>query len=277
MRDGSFAMILASALAAGAGCDDPARPAGAGGQPPASPRAASGPFPRRVDGFESGSLADFWRPGGRGGARYELGAIVVSADYARSGKRSARITVKEGDIEQVGDDGMRTERAELDSGNLPLLGRDAWYGFSLLLPTDFPVVDDRLMISQVKQSDVEGSPLLGQRFRAGRHTLTIRPPGAGRSRKTYRLPELRLGRWMDMVYHFRYSPGEDGRIEVWMDGRRVVSYEGSTASAKGTALFYHKLGLYRDRWKAPMTLYVDNYTVGESFDQVDPSRFDQRK
>jgi hypothetical protein len=276
MRGVTFAMILASALAAVAGCDGPARSAEAGGQLPASPRAASGPFPRRVDGFESGSLADFWRPGGRGMARYEVGAIVVSADYARSGKRSARITVKEGDIEQVGDDGMRTERAELDSGNLPLLGRDAWYGFSLLLLPDFPVVDDRLVISQVKQSDVEGSPLLGQRFRAGRHSLTMRLPGAT-SAKTSRLPDLRLGRWMDMVYHLRYSPGEDGRIEVWMDGQRVLSYEGPTASKQGNDRFYHKVGLYRDRWKEPMTLYVDNYTVGESFDQVDPSKFDQRR
>src|SRR5262245_41791279 len=213
--------------------------------------AAAGPIPQRVDGFESGSLADFWRPGSQG--RYEPWSIVISPDYARSGKRSARITVKEGDIEQLGDDGKSTERAEVDSGNLPLLGRDAWHGFSLLLPPDFPVVDNRLVISQVKQSDVEGSPLLGQRFRAGRHTLTIRPPGASGSGKTYRLPDLRLGQWADMVYHIRYSTGEDGRIEVWMDGQRVVSYNGPTASKQGNDRFYHKVGLYRDRWKEPMT------------------------
>jgi hypothetical protein len=242
--------------------------------PPPLPGAERGPIRRLVDGFESGSLADFWRPGNQG--RYEPGAIVISQDYARGGQRSARITVKEGDVEQLGDDGKRVELAELDSGNLPLLGRDAWYGFSPLLPRDFPVVDNRLVITQFKQSDLEGSPLVGQRFRAGRHSLTIRPPGASGSGRIYRLPELRLGRWADMVYHIRYSTGEDGRIEVWMDGQRVVSYEGPTASEKGADRFYHKVGLYRDRWKEPMTMHVDNYTLGDSFDQVDPSKFDRR-
>ena len=76
-----------------------------------------------------------------------------------------------------------------------------------------------------------------------------------------------------MVYHVRYSRGGDGRIEVWMDGKRVVSYEGPTASGAGADRFYNKVGLYRDRWRAPMTMYVDNYALGDSFDQIDPSRF----
>jgi hypothetical protein len=265
-----FAGILAWSLVV-CGCGDGrAR----GSDPPAPPAtSAAEPLRRLSDGFESGTLADFWLPGHYGTGRYEAGAIVVSKDHARGGKRAARITVKEGDIPQKGDDGASVERAELDSGHLPLLGRDAWYGFSMLLPKGFPVVDDRLVIAQVKQSDVEGSPLLGQRFRAGRHYLTIRPPGAGGSGKSHRLPPLRLGRWADMVYHVRYSPGADGRIEVWMDGERVVSYEGPTADPKAADRFYHKVGLYRDRWKEPMTMYLDNYTLGNSFAEVDPARF----
>jgi hypothetical protein len=202
---------------------------------------------------------------------------VVSQDYARGGTRSARITVKPGDVEQRGDDGKRVERAELDSGHFPLLGRDVWYGFSFLLPPNFPIVDNRLIITQWKQSDVEGSPLIGQRFRAGRHSLTIRPPGAAGSGTSYLLPNLRLGRWTDMIYHVRYSHGEDGRIEVWTDANRVVSYEGPTASEAGANRFYHKVGLYRDRWEQPMTMYVDNYRLGDGFDRVDPSQFDRRE
>ncbi len=36
-----------------------------------------------------------------------------------------------------------------------------------------------------------------------------------------------------------------------------------------------RAGLYRDRWPEPMTIYFDNYTVGESFEAVDPARFDR--
>jgi hypothetical protein len=277
MRTPTILVVLAPLCAAGVGCDGRAGSAQRATAPPPLADAAAEPLPRLVDGFEAGSLADFWLPGNYGTGRYEPGAIVVCQDYARSGTRSARITVKQGDVEQRGNDGNRVERAELDSGHFPLLGRDVWYGFSVLLPANFPIVDNRLVIAQWKQSDVEGSPLIGQRFRDGRHYLTIRPPGAAGNGRSYRLPNLRLGRWADLVYHVHYSYGDDGRIEVWMDGNRVVSYEGPTASQTGANRFYHKVGLYRDRWEQPMTMYVDNYRLGDSFDRVDPSRFDRRE
>ncbi len=283
MRLTALLVILTAALAAVGGCGPATPSAGSPATAPIRPPSTGVPGPARgdtplrlADGFESGSLAPFWLPGNYGTGLYAPGAVVVCRDHARGGTRSARITVREGDVEQRGDDGRAVERAELDSGHLPLLGRDAWYGFSLLLPPDFPIVDNRLVLASWKQSDVEGSPLIGQRFRDGRHSVTIRPPGAAGSGKSYPLPDIRLGRWVDMVYHVRYSFAEDGCIEVWMDGNRVVSYKGPTASRAGADRFYNKVGLYRDRWKQPMTMYVDNYTLGDSFEAVDPSRFDRR-
>jgi hypothetical protein len=32
-------------------------------------------------------------------------------------------------------------------------------------------------------------------------------------------------------------------------------------------------GVYRDRWKDPMTIYIDNYAMGNSYEEVDPARF----
>jgi hypothetical protein len=268
-------LLLLTMLLCAAGCGHPAA-----GTTPSSVEAV-GPSLKdlglpRIDGFEADALAKFWLPGNYGTGLYAPGAIVISKDYARSGTRSARITVKESDVEQKGDDGKSVERAELDSGHLPLLGRDVWYGFSFLLPPGFPVVDDRLVLASIKQSDVEGSPLIGQRFRAGKHSFSVRPPGASGGGKSYPLPDLKLGQWTDMVYHVRYSTGAGGVIEVWMDGKPVVSYTGPTASRDGADRFYHKVGLYRDRWKEPMTMYVDNYTLGDSFEAVDPSTFDRR-
>jgi Polysaccharide lyase len=280
MRIKALLVILAATFETVGGCNRATPSAGSVGVGDVRPSSADGRGPDTIlplaDGFESGSLAAFWLPGNYGTGLYAPGAVMVSKDYARSGIRSARITVKEGDVEQRGDDGRSVERAELDSGHYPLLGRDVWYGFSFLLPADFPVVDNRLVIASWKQSDVEGSPLIGQRFRGGRHSLTIRPPGLNGSGKSYRLPDIRLGRWVDMVYRVRYSLVDEGCIEVWMDGVRVVSYKGPTASASGANRFYNKVGLYRDRWKEPMAMYVDNYTLGDSFESVDPSTFDRR-
>ena len=279
MRGRNFLIVTFGCLAALAAACSQSPPGAASA--PESPIPGSGQSPRIIqmplaDGFESDLVAGFWLPGNYGTGLYEPGAVAISTDYARTGSRSARITVKEGDVEQRGDDGRRVERAELDSGHYPFWGRDVWYGFSFLLPPGFPVVDNRLVLASWKQSDVEGSPLIGQRFRAGRHSLTIRPPGANSSGKSYPLPDIQLGRWNDMMYHVRYSAGEDGVIEVWMNGERVVTYRGPTASRAGADRFYNKVGLYRDRWKEPMTMYVDNYTLGDSFDAVDPSTFDRR-
>ena len=61
-----------------------------------------------------------------------------------------------------------------------------------------------------------------------------------------------------------------------MNGSRVVTYKGLTAFNEGEDNIYNKVGLYRDRWKVPMTIYFDNYTLADSFAAVDPARFDQR-
>jgi len=64
-------------------------------------------------------------------------------------------------------------------------------------------------------------------------------------------------------------------VEVWANGTRVASYTGPTADPKGKNAFYHKIGLYRDRLKQPMTVWFDNYSMGATKESVDPSRFAQ--
>ena len=34
-----------------------------------------------------------------------------------------------------------------------------------------------------------------------------------------------------MIFRLRYSTGNDGLVEVWMNGKRVVKYSGPTAEA----------------------------------------------
>jgi hypothetical protein len=240
-------------------------------------RSPGGPRVPLFDGFESKDVAEFWLPGNYGSGLYVPGAVATSEDYARTGARSVRITVKEGDIEQPGGDGKSTERAELDSGYFPFLGHDAWYGFSFLLPEAFPIVDDRLILSSCKQRNV-ATALIAQRYRNGRHELTVWEPGSdtGENRH-YPLPQIKFGVWYDMVFHVRYSAGEDGLVEVWVDGKLAASHKGATAAKDGENNFYNKIGLYRDRWKASMTAYFDNYTLGDSFAAVDPSRFNAKQ
>lgn len=165
------------------------------------------------DDFEDVAVADFWRPGNAGSGRYESGAVVTSTDYSRHGTNSVRITVNEGDIQQTGDDGQLTERAELDSGKHEFVGREVWYGFSMLIPPDFPIVDNRLVVAQWKQNGVGGSPLIAQRYHNGVHELTIRRPDAT-SWKRFSLPKLKPGQWHDMIYQIRFSIDASGLINA---------------------------------------------------------------
>lgn len=242
---------------------------------PADPASASGPVKERIsllrDGFEGSSLANFWLPGNYGSGLYVPGAIQLTTNVSRSGSQSVKITIHEGDVAAAGDAGTTVERDELDSGHYPLMGREAWYGFSFLIPKNFPIVDQRLVISSCKQSDVS-RPLTAERYRNGKHTFTIESQG---HKKSYKLPPIPLGHWVDMVFQSRYATGDDGLAQVWMNGKLVVSYHGPLADPKFKNAFYHKIGLYRDRMAQPMTIYYDNYTMGNSHAEVDPARFDQ--
>ena len=123
-------------------------------------------------------------------------------------------------------------------------------------------MDVRLVISSCKQSDVP-RPLTAERFRAGKHTFTVESQGR---KETYNLPDIPLGRWVDLVCRSRYSTNNDGCVQVWMNGREVVSYKGPLGDPNAKKAFYHKIGLYRDRMAEPMTIYFDNYTMGNSYD-----------
>jgi hypothetical protein len=87
--------------------------------------------------------------------------------------------------------------------------------------------------------------LVAERFRDGKHGLTIRNPDSAWGRgKNYSLPEIQFGRWNDMVYHIRFSQGEDGFVEVWLNGSGAVTYTGATAFKEGEDNIYNKFGLY---------------------------------
>jgi Polysaccharide lyase len=240
-------------------------------KPITAPIADDRPTPTLRDGFEGDGPASFWLPGNYGSGLHVPDAIKITTSHARSGKHAVEITVHENDIAAHGDGDTWVERAELDSGHFPLLNKEAWYGFSFLIPKEFPIVNERLVISSCKQTDVP-RPNLAERFRNGKHTLTIEAVG---KKKEFSLPKIRLGEWMDMIFRVRYSGGQEGLVEVWANGKRVVQFSGPTAEPNGKNAFYHKIGLYRDRYKKPMTMYFDNYTMGTNMDAVDPSRFSE--
>lgn len=216
-----------------------------------------------ADDFEGGTLARFWRSGDSGVGRYEVGAITIWDKNSRSGKYSVRMDVGEGYISHNDGEGGFTERTELDSRKHPFLGQTIEFSYSLMIPEDFPILDNRLVISQIKQEGVIG-PLVAQRFRNGHHHLTIRKfGGLSKQELSFELPDLRKGEWHDFKIMVYFSKKKDGSVGFWMDGRQLVSFEGRTAHMKGENRFYHKTGLARDHIDRPMTIYLDDYSLSK--------------
>jgi hypothetical protein len=218
-----------------------------------------------TDDFENGRLSDFWHLGNKGSGRYEKDAVSITDQFHRSGNHCVKLVLKEGYIRQDGGDGNFTERTELDSRTHPFLYQNVWYKFSILIPEDFPIVDNRLVISQVKQTVLFGNPLqlYAHRFRNDQHYLTIYDMTNDKKEQAARvtLPKLTKEKWHDFIFQIYYSETADGYINISMDGKKVASFSGPTVSEQGRNQFYHKIGMYRDQWPDPMTIYFDNYVL----------------
>ena len=92
------------------------------------------------------------------------------------------------------------------------------------------------------------------------------------------------GRWVDWVFHIRWSKGEDGLVEVWRDRERVHRSAGPNCYNDGDDQApYFKFGLYKWPWKetedeAPSVvssrrLHFDEIRIGDAradLDRVSP-------
>ena len=76
-------------------------------------------------------------------------------------------------------------------------------------------------------------------------------------------------RWMRFVFRVRLSEGSNGLVEVWRDGRRIVSDGGPTWRGSNGATFKWRIGpYYGPRFRSNRTLWMDDSRVGDSFPDV---------
>lgn len=100
-------------------------------------------------------------------ACYSPWAIKLDQSVVRSGKSSIRFEVRDSDY-RINKKGEKSSRAELSTQKPTLIGKEYWYGFSLFIPSDFPIEDNRLVIGQwwapPDKTEVNRSPALALRF-----------------------------------------------------------------------------------------------------------------
>ena len=78
---------------------------------------------------------------------------------------------------------------------------------------------------------------------------------------------IQKGKWVDLMFHIRFSQGNDGFLEAWKDGVALTSDRGATRIT-GPNMYnaepnYLRLGLYRGKGQTQTnTFYYDEVRIG---------------
>jgi len=236
----------------------------------AQPTAKLGPF---FDGFEAG-LQPQWHYGINGDndplrikndprAIADAGLVRIVGDPVRAGQHAIRFEVPRR---------LGSFRSEVAMSGVPLFS-DYWYGFSIFIPGDW--VDDPQggdIVAQwhgsagedKKQFKVEGDgkgrPPVALSLQGSAWRININSSAAvvkdstdwagfQSKREQFPLGKFAKGAWTDWVFHMRWSYKADGLLEVWQNGKLVLTHPGPNCYNDPNGPYF-KIGIYHPAWKA---------------------------
>ena len=228
--------------------------------------------PSFFEGFED-SLSKQWHFGingdrdplrQKGDARAiaRAGLIQIVNQPVRAGGHAVRFEVPRR---------LGSFRSELALSAVPLFS-DYWYGFSIFIPADW--IDDPQdgdIVAQwhgsfgedKKQFKVEGDgkgrPPVALSLHADRWEVAINSSAAvvtnakdwenyGSKREKSDLGKFRKGVWTDWVFHMHWSYKTDGLVEIWQDGKQVLTHKGPNCYNDPNGPYF-KIGIYHPAWK----------------------------
>ncbi len=218
-------------------------------------------------------------------------AAVVVQKPVRKGRYAVRITLT------PGDSAASKERAELKVRDKEIerfygsQGREMWYGWSLLIPAEYadpPGKQFQILgqwhhrpgkpvppgVPPGERARVTGPPPLTVHLKSQNqqdslmligHSAPKPPP------RTLGIQPIRRGEWNDLVFHIRWSTGNDGFVEAWLNGRPWTRKKMYGPTLYNPVSNYLRLGLYR-ALGVPTTnhVYYDEIRIGDSYQAVAP-------
>jgi hypothetical protein len=212
--------------------------------------------------FESGNFGQ-WDSVQQVGDRVTLERSVV-----RQGRYAARFEVKPGDRWA----GLGGERAEVLKSVGEVEGSESYWAWSTYFPRSFvsdPTAGFQMFTQWHSTSNTNNS---GVSFQVDHERLVVRYDGGvaptGTVWQHFDLGPLVRSSWQDFIVHIRWSSGNSGSIDVWRNGRLVVSH--GTGANIGTGLgTYVKQGFYRPPSSTATVVYDDAMRYGKSLAEVD--------
>lgn len=216
--------------------------------------------------FEAPSPWDTWRLDEATPDPSETWGLNALASPTRECGQAARIELRESDGIIAGNHRreikLQNTGASGGNGGVPVpsgvtpiggLGSEVWWGWSVYIPSDW-VFETRwapetiMQVVQAGRSPAFSVGIDGANF----YTETRYGYGSQGSStisvvQTSTTPVTR-GAWTDFVVHAKWSAGDDGLLEIWKDGRQIVSRHGPTAYRDWSSAPYPKWGIYKWSW-----------------------------
>jgi hypothetical protein len=198
-------------------------------------------------------------------------AFTVTTDPEDSNNKVGRFELRMDD--PITSNGKRTEVLFP-----PQETHDRWYSYSVYLPSeDFQKDRDNDILNQWHQSKA-GSPTTS--FRVKNDRFLVRSGNTKASRKDYDLGPATKDTWHEFVFHIVHSPGVDGLVEVWHNGKKVLTRKGGNMYDIDQYPRW-KIGIYKASWAKRTTdtqrrvIYFDNIKLGDQ--SADYSKMTSRR
>jgi Polysaccharide lyase len=204
------------------------------------------------------------------------GSAIIQDQIVRVGTKACRFEVAPGDYVSQG------MRAELrDWYNAPLEAV-TWYGFSTYLPKSLVALRNVGVVlaqwhDQAELGDPSGKPPVAIRCLDGALLFTgafseVASPDPEKRYLFHKITDVPHEVWLDFVFRILWSHRQDGRVDAFLNGTPLFSFEGPLGYRNQIKGPYFKLGVYASgKIDAPVVAYHDNYSRGVSYDEVDPS------
>ncbi|MGE3960053.1 MAG: heparin lyase I family protein [Dehalococcoidia bacterium] len=187
--------------------------------------------------------------------------LGYTSDIVRAGSRAGTVLLLPDDPAYRGNLGYR---AEWQSDVYAEEGREYAYGVSYYLPDDWnqgrnPKTFDDRIIFQFHEGNGK-SPTFSLHVDADRERLFVRHRQRDGDFDALWSTELETGEWYDFAFRVYWSRGNDGFLQIYLDGRLRYQYDGRTLNDSNRV--YTKWGIYGQ----PTRLVVDEVSIVEGAD-----------
>ncbi|WP_250122666.1 polysaccharide lyase [Chroococcidiopsis sp. CCMEE 29] len=204
----------------------------------------------------------------------------IASHPTRAGGEAVKITLKKSDPYFKNS----RPRAELKLRPVPA-NSEHWYGLSLFIPKEYTLEPKSFEI--ITQFISPPDKDLGEKWHRPSLTLSMRKKGftltnywdsrqitKGKQfegRQQWNLGAVEKGKWIDFVYHAKWSYKSDGLLEAWKGGKLILRRKGAnTFNDKRGPSF--KMGIYKPDWKSrpersittQRIIYFDEVRIGDA-------------